>query len=87
MGVIVHPEARAILDAGAGELIVDPDPQTELDFAAATPASTGTCRPVVSDRSPPVSAMAAIHEETGLCVAATLPAFAIIASDVRSSDE
>ena len=28
-----HP---AILDAGAGELIVDPDPQTELDLAAAT---------------------------------------------------
>ena len=26
-----HP---AILDAGAGELIVDPDPQTELDLAS-----------------------------------------------------
>ena len=33
-----HP---AILDAGAGELIVDPDPQTELDLAAATRAAPG----------------------------------------------
>ena len=31
-----HP---AILDASAGELIVDPDPQTELDLAAATRAA------------------------------------------------
>ena len=40
-----HP---AILDAGAGELIVDPD-QTELDLAAATRAAPG---PQVAGRAP-----------------------------------
>jgi phosphoenolpyruvate-protein kinase (PTS system EI component) len=40
-----HP---AILDAGAGELIVDPD-QTELDLAAATRAAPG---PQVADGAP-----------------------------------
>src|SRR6185437_12943086 len=39
-----HP---AILDAGAGELIVDPDPQTELDLAAATRVT-----PDLVDRAP-----------------------------------
>ena len=39
-----HP---AILDAGAGELIVDPDPQTELDLAAATRVT-----PDLADRAP-----------------------------------
>ena len=41
-----HP---AILDAGAGELIVDPDPQTELDLAAATRAVPD---PQVAGRAP-----------------------------------